>query len=397
MAGTGGQAGWPEPGCGCASCSAARRCGQTRAPTQIVLDGIARIDFPLRAGPEGEGPQEAGPQRMPAGYLVGQVSGGLEITAPDGSRLLCAAGPGTVPRPPDGTAPYDAVLLDLLGDPAQLGGMRRRGLVTETTAVAVIHIDHRLPSERELARRCRLWRIIAAADGDHITVSARNRHGGQDPQGTQGRHDAQGERGMPDSAHGCGYGQAHRSVAALPRPWRTLLLGGARSGKSAEAELRLAAEAEVTYVAPAGPGPGGDPEWVARVAAHRARRPRWWQTVETTDLAAVLRSSTGGILVDSIGSWLAAVLDEAGAWSHPPGDPQVASRVAARIGELAHAWRDTRAYVVAVSEEAGSGVVPGTESGRMFRDELGRLNQLLAAQSEEALLVVAGRALSLPG
>ncbi len=69
------------------------------------------------------------------------------------------------------------------------------------------------------------------------------------------------------------------------------MLGGARSGKSAEAELRLAAEPEVTYVAAAGPAGGDDAEWAARVAAHQARRPRWWRTVETTDMAGVLRAS----------------------------------------------------------------------------------------------------------
>ncbi len=362
FAGTAGPAGWPQPGCGCASCSRARWAAAARAPAQIVLGGAARITFP---------PPARHPPAMPAGYRAGRVPGGLEITAPDGSRLLCADGPGAVPLPPDGAAPFDAVFLDLLGDPAQLGGMRRRGIVTAATVAAVIHIDHRVPSEAELARRCAIWRAAAPADGDHSTVRPR---------------------------------QAATATTAppttLPRPWRTLVLGGARSGKSAEAELRLAAEPEVTYVATAGPVRGGDEDWAARIAAHRARRPHWWQTVETTaatDLAAVLRASTGGVLVDSVGGWLAAALDEAGAWRRPPGDRQVASHLAARIGELAGAWRDTRGHIVAVSEEAGSGVVPATVSGRRFRDELGRLNQLLAAHSEEAVLVVAGRVLSLPG
>ncbi len=348
LAGTGGPAGWPQPGCLCASCSHARRAGQARAPTQIVIDGVIRI-----AGP----PWPA----APAGYLAEPVAGGLEVTAPDGSRLLCAAGPGAAPLPPDGARPYDVALLDLLGEPAQLGGLRRRGLVTGTTAVAVIHVDHRAPSPQEFARRRRLWRVNAAGDGDHITVTR----------------------------------PAARPAKQMSRPWRVLLLGGASSGKSAEAELRLAAEPYVTYVAAAGPVPPGDAEWSARVATHRARRPSWWRTVETTDLAGVLRAAdgrSGAVLIDSIGSWLTAVLDESGGWRLPPGD-----RVAGRIDELAAAWRDTRGHVIAVSEEAGSGVVPHTRSGRIFRDELGRLNQVLAAQSEEAILVVAGRLLSLPG
>ena len=399
FAGTGGPQGWPQPGCGCASCALARRSGAVRAPAEIVLDGIVRISFP------------AGPGNLltaPAGYLAAQVTGGLEVTAPDGSRLLCAAGPGAAPIPAAGAAPYDAIFLDLLGDPSQLGGLRRQGLMTDKTIVAVIHVDHRLRSTRELVRRCRLWGVIAAADGDHLAVRSREPpdwRGGprarpeRDPRGRrEGRggwpaQDVLGERAMQSAS-----GARHLLAApARPRPWRALVLGGARSGKSAEAELRLAAEPEVTYVAAAGPAPGADAEWAARVAAHQARRPRWWRTVETTDVASVLRASEGAVLIDSIGSWLAAVLDQVGTWCHQPGDPQVASRLAARITELAGAWRDTRCHVVAVSEEAGWGVVPGTESGRIFRDELGSLNQLLAAQSEEAVLVVAGRALSLPG
>jgi len=400
FAGTGGRAGWPEPGCGCASCSRAGRAGPARRPAEIVLDGAARIAFPPRAGP---------PLAMPAGYAGGLVPGGLELTGPDGSRLLCADGPGAVPLPPGGAAPYDAVFLDLLGDPAQLGGMRRRGIVTGATAVAVIHIDHRVSSERELARRCGIWGVLAPADGDHIEVSARQAQRDEPRQAlpAQGAPRPAGDTRDPAAGgrRGADVGPAEswraaQAPAAAPRPWRTLVLGGARSGKSAEAELRLAAEPEVTYVAAGGPAPDGDAEWAARVAAHQARRPRWWQTIETTattDLPALLRASTGGLLVDSIGSWLAAALDEAGAWRLPPGDRQVTSLLAARIGELAGAWRDARGHVVAVSEEAGSGVVPATESGRRFRDELGSLNQLLAAQSEEAVLVVAGRVLSLPG
>ena len=61
----------------------------------------------------------------------------------------------------------------------------------------------------------------------------------------------------------------------------------------------------------------------------------------------------------------------------------------------AAAWRQTAALVVAVSDQVGSGIVPATPSGRLFRDQLGWLNQRLAAESEETLLVVAGRVLSI--
>ena len=168
-----------------------------------------------------------------------------------------------------------------------------------------------------------------------------------------------------------------------PGPFRTLLLGGSRSGKSAEAELRLAACPDVLYVA-TGPAGDGDPEWARRVAAHRLRRPAWWRTVETTGLADVLASETGAVLVDGLGTWLAAAMDETGAWDDP-------SLVRPRIDGLVAAWRDTAARVVAVSDEVGLSLVPPTASGRAFRDMLGLVNQRLAAESEEAALVVAGR------
>ena len=102
----------------------------------------------------------------------------------------------------------------------------------------------------------------------------------------------------------------------------------------------------------------------------------------------VLAGARGALLIDGIGTWLAAAMDECGAWD---GSADSAARLAARIAGLVGAWRQTRAYVVAVSDETGLGVVPATPAGRRFRDELGRLNQILAAESEEAELVVAGR------
>jgi adenosylcobinamide kinase / adenosylcobinamide-phosphate guanylyltransferase len=169
---------------------------------------------------------------------------------------------------------------------------------------------------------------------------------------------------------------------------RVLLLGGSRSGKSAEAELRLAGEPYVTYVATGGDG-AGDGEWAARVRAHKERRPAHWDTAETTDLAAVIRAAATPLLIDGLGTWLAAVFDEHGAWE---GDR---APVAARCDDLVAAWRDASTPLVAVSDEVGMGVVPATASGRAFRDALGLLNQRLAAESEYVALVVAGRLLEL--
>jgi adenosylcobinamide kinase/adenosylcobinamide-phosphate guanylyltransferase len=171
-------------------------------------------------------------------------------------------------------------------------------------------------------------------------------------------------------------------------------VGGARSGKSERAELRVAAEPDVRYVA-TGPGAAGDAEWEARVAAHRARRPAWWRTVETTDLAGVLAGAAGtgaAVLIDGIGTWLAAVMDESGIWDGKPGARE---RLADRTTGLVRAWREMCDHVIAVSDETGLGLVPETTGSRLFRDQLGRLNQALAAESEVTEFVLAGRVLPL--
>ena len=338
--GSGGSSGWPEPGCRCASCLRQAAAGHVRARSAIVVDGRVAVGAGGAEGAEG--------------YRVRALGeGSWDITGPDGRRLLYAGGPGAVPEPPRDAAPYDIAFLDLLGEPTQLGRLRARGLITADTVTAVASADHRVPSEAELERRCGFWRVRLVRDGETVN--------------------------------------AIRSVEKGPETRRVLVLGGARSGKSERAELRLAGEPEVTYVA-AGGGGAGDPEWAARVAAHRARRPAWWRTAETTDLAGLLAAARGALLIDGIGTWLAAVLDECGAWE----DRDAAGdKLAGRIAGLIAAWRQTRAHVVAVSDETGLGVVPATPAGRRFRDELGRLNQALAAESEEAELIVAGRALPL--
>ncbi len=377
--GSGGSAGWPEPGCRCASCLRQAADGNTRKKSTIVVDGRVRLGIESTGGRDEGGRDEGGrdeggrdeggedaereDMRVAAGYCVQRLAdtrggaGGWELTAPDGGRLLYPAGPGAVPVPPEGAAPYDVAFLDVLGDPAQLGWLRARGLITADTITAVAFADHRVPSERELQRRCGFWRVRLMGDGEAVSPAR----------------------------------SARKGLKGLTGTRRVLVLGGARSGKSERAELRLAGEPDVTYVA-TGPEAPGDPDWAARVAAHRARRPAWWRTAETTDLAGLLATARGALLIDGIGTWLAAVLDDCGGW-----DDQGSARdeLAGRIAALIGAWRQTGAYVVAVSDETGLGVVPATPAGRLFRDELGRLNQALAAESEEAELVVAGRVLPL--
>jgi adenosylcobinamide kinase/adenosylcobinamide-phosphate guanylyltransferase len=166
---------------------------------------------------------------------------------------------------------------------------------------------------------------------------------------------------------------------------RILVLGGSRSGKSAHAESLLADRPEVTYLATSPPPAEDDAEWAARLAAHRARRPAGWTTVETTAPSELLRG--GAILVDSVTTWVAALMEETGVWADEPG---AAERLAARCDALVNAWAMTPAHVVAVSDEVGLGVVPETRSGRLFRDTLGEVNQRLAGTADEVWFVVAG-------
>ena len=158
----------------------------------------------------------------------------------------------------------------------------------------------------------------------------------------------------------------------------TLVLGGARSGKSVLAE-RLASHhaGPVTYVATS--CPQGDADLSARIAAHQARRPRSWATVEAHgSLVEELGRLQGTVLVDSLGTWVA---------SCPQFDVDVAglcTALTARAGDT-----------VVVSDEVGMGVHPSTEVGRRFRDALGEVNRRVADVADEVLRVVAGRALVL--
>ncbi len=167
---------------------------------------------------------------------------------------------------------------------------------------------------------------------------------------------------------------------------RTLVLGGARSGKSAHAE-GLLADARADYLATARRQPD-DADWEARIAAHVARRPPSWRTVEPIDLAAALHAAgPAPVLVDDVATWLTGALDDAGAWD---GGPDAVLGCRSRCAELVAAVAACPAELVLVSAEVGLGVVPATRAGRLFRDELGALNADLAAVCEQVLLLVAG-------
>jgi adenosylcobinamide kinase/adenosylcobinamide-phosphate guanylyltransferase len=182
-------------------------------------------------------------------------------------------------------------------------------------------------------------------------------------------------------------------------PHRTLVLGGIRSGKSEWAERQLGGDPVVRYVAP-DPGRPDDADWSARVAAHRARRPTRWATVETLDVAGELRAAAPGtsLLVDELGGWLTAVLDRAGEWWAEDGSADVVAKVASEaVTELVAAWTAYTGRAVLVSAEVGLSLVPGSASGRRFADLLGSANRALSEVSDEVVLVVAGRPLGLHG
>jgi adenosylcobinamide kinase/adenosylcobinamide-phosphate guanylyltransferase len=173
-----------------------------------------------------------------------------------------------------------------------------------------------------------------------------------------------------------------------------LILGGARSGKSALA-LRRAAESgrAVVWIATA---EASDDEMAARIARHRAERPAHWQTVEETlHLADALRrvaSADSCAVVDCLTLWLTNLM--------MPVEPAQASDEAALVaaGEaLCAAIAAAPGPVVLVGNEIGLGVIPMGREVRQFVDALGRMNQAVAAACERVTLMAAGLPLVLKG
>ncbi|NLU83180.1 bifunctional adenosylcobinamide kinase/adenosylcobinamide-phosphate guanylyltransferase [Rhodococcus sp. HNM0569] len=434
LLGTGAADGWPNPFCTCRSCSDALARGEIRGQTAALVDDVLMLDCGPEApraalrhgrslagvrhllfthahsdhlGPQALlfrswvadgvpldviGPPDAldacrqwvGPSDpvrfvpvdagdvatvgdyrvavLPAEHRVFRDGDAVlyDITGPDGTRLLWACDTGPLPREWFARvrdARFDAVFLEeTFGDDARHGTrhldlasfgevvahLREVEAVTDGTDVVAVHLGHHNPAPPVLRRRLGAVGARPGDDGETVVLGA-----------------------------------ARSGV-------RTLVLGGVRSGKSAHAEGLFDGVPDVTYVATGGTR-DGDAEWAQRVALHRDRRPSSWRTVETDDVAVVLADATGPVLVDCLGTWLTARLDRHGVW-----DSGDTSAVDDDIAALLAAWKAATVPVVAVSNEVGSGVVPATASGRLFRDLLGKLNTQVAAASDVVTLLVAG-------
>jgi adenosylcobinamide kinase / adenosylcobinamide-phosphate guanylyltransferase len=171
---------------------------------------------------------------------------------------------------------------------------------------------------------------------------------------------------------------------------RTLVLGGIKSGKSRWAEAAIAESLgpvePVRYLA-TGSVVDTDPAWLRRIAQHRDRRPRHWSTVESHDIPTDLRQPPPApTLVDDVPGWLTAALDRRG-WEN--------GSVSTDVDELLAAVASFDSPLVLVSHEVGLTIVAPTVSGRRFTDELGALNQRLAALCDRVVLMVAGQPLQI--
>lgn len=287
-----------------------------------------------------------------------------DVQAPDGQRLLYATDTGLVDdMEPFRDAAYDVILieetfgdrldhgtghLDLATLPVMLARLTDVSARVEGTEIVAVHLGHHNPPEALLRDRLAALGVRLVDEGTALGVARRE-----------------------------------------------LILGGARSGKSREAERRALRFTDVTYVATAAERPG-DADWAARVEAHRTRRPAHWRTTEGPDaLIPALRAARPGsaVLVDCLTLWLTGVLDAASPdWEDAAA---LASGAQAATKELIDAVSACPATVIMVSNEVGMGVVPATRAGRLFADLLGRAHQEIGTACDRVTFMVAGRALEI--
>jgi adenosylcobinamide kinase/adenosylcobinamide-phosphate guanylyltransferase len=450
LLGTGSADGWPNPFCRCASCRAAGAAGLLRSPTSALVDATILLDCgpeaprqALRAGADLTGLRavlvtHAHPDHFDPAMLLYRgwaTDEPLEIVGPqpvvdacapwlsaDTSVTLTAVKPGVVldlhgyrvrALRASHLGPGQAVLYDVLGpDGHRLLYATDTGPLTaaDATHLAGARFDIALLEEtfgdrpvpgadhlnlQTFAQTLRLLRGVGAVEAGTDVVAVHLGHHNPPPDELSRRLESSGARTVPDGTTLVATRPARGGPAAWPRrPRRTLITGGARSGKSLAAERLLHAHADVVYVATAARRPD-EPEWDRRIEEHRRRRPNSWSTRETLDLAGALESAGPPVLIDCMTLWLSRTLDQRGAWEEGADFARIEHELEAEFSRVARAWRSTPRTVVAVTNEVGSGVVPDTRSGVWFRDLLGRLNAMVAAESDEVLWCVAGRVVRL--
>ena len=168
----------------------------------------------------------------------------------------------------------------------------------------------------------------------------------------------------------------------------TLILGGARSGKSSRALKLARGRRTIYFVATAR---RVDAEMRRRIAAHRRQRPANWRTIEESirvpeRLARIPRGST--VIIDCVTLWIGALLS---------GGREKTGAIGRRVDDLLAAIRARKLNVIVVSNEVGSGVVPPTRLGRAFENALGATNTRLATEAKRVELMVAGIPLKIKG
>lgn len=171
-----------------------------------------------------------------------------------------------------------------------------------------------------------------------------------------------------------------------------LIIGGARSGKSRLAmELARKSGKPVLFVATA---TAGDDEMAQRIAIHRKERPAGWSTIEvTTDVGKHIKENIGGarlVIVDCITLLVNNIFNECGYQATPQAEALLEERVASEINSLVECVRGVEASFIIVTNEIGLGLVPVEKTSRLYRDLLGKANQMLAKCADEVYLMVAG-------
>jgi adenosylcobinamide kinase/adenosylcobinamide-phosphate guanylyltransferase len=172
----------------------------------------------------------------------------------------------------------------------------------------------------------------------------------------------------------------------------TLILGGARGGKSTYAQsLAMERSQHVTYIATA---QAMDEEMRTRIAIHQQERPGGWRTIEASkDIAKNLTNETlqqGVILLDCLTMLVSNILLEAGGSEDTPDEINAVAAVETEINSLMDAIHTSKAEWIIVSNEVGMGLVPPYPLGRLYRDLLGKTNQQIAKIADDVYLLVAG-------